>query len=549
MASSSEDVLLIVPSVWHKKSSGSLYLMAERVAWMSGSKEVFTISHNYIDIKIQKISPDTKEKVQLQLVMHNGEANTFHFRNEGGRGAQVRDREKVKELLQKLLPQFRSKINSELEMKHKMLQEDKQLFQLYNDLVVSGVISAEEFWSNRSHLTKEKISDQNQNIGVSPSFLSEIKPTSDGSNSISYNLTSDMIDSIFRTYPQVKKKHFECVPHEMCESEFWTKFFQSHYYHRDRINLGSKDVFTDCAKTDDTEMAKDLMSEVAGGMVDMTSLADNPIGEDFGESATNDLLGKASSTAANSNQTIIKRFNHHSTRILKTAEEKSRQHATEEPSRPENTDSQANKRKMEELTTLEDLQSDAPHSKKSQLSLSKVSRYFHGPVADNPQPTYRSTESMMRAANALVQEVEQWSGDIKNNLTSDVARDILTQLSPGGTLMQGMSLTSMSDLVPGEIRAELKNLYCALNELLRHFWACFPTQTKQLEEKLVKMEQNLQRFTTSKLQPFKEKIHHYSFSFNLTDHMESQLSTAIERYQKWISKRNHKSLSSIALKT
>lgn len=68
---------------------------------------------------VQKISPDTKEKVQLQLVMHNNEANTFHFRSKAGRPAQVADREKVKELLQKLLPQFRSKINSELEMKHK----------------------------------------------------------------------------------------------------------------------------------------------------------------------------------------------------------------------------------------------------------------------------------------------------------------------------------------------------------------------------------------------------------------------------------------------
>lgn len=70
---------------------------------------------------VQKISPDTKEKVQLQLVMHNGEANTFLFRNPANRNAQVADREKVKELLQKLLPQFRSKINSELEMKHKFV--------------------------------------------------------------------------------------------------------------------------------------------------------------------------------------------------------------------------------------------------------------------------------------------------------------------------------------------------------------------------------------------------------------------------------------------
>ena len=30
-----------------------------------------------------------------------------------------------------------------------MLQEDPELFQLYKDLVVSQVISAEEFWANR----------------------------------------------------------------------------------------------------------------------------------------------------------------------------------------------------------------------------------------------------------------------------------------------------------------------------------------------------------------------------------------------------------------
>ena len=33
-----------------------------------------------------------------------------------------------------------------------MLQEDPELFQLYKDLVVSGVVTADEFWSTRTNV-------------------------------------------------------------------------------------------------------------------------------------------------------------------------------------------------------------------------------------------------------------------------------------------------------------------------------------------------------------------------------------------------------------
>ena len=75
-----------------------------------------------------------------------------------------------------------------------------------------------------------------QDVGVSGSFLSDIKPQADGANGIKYNLTVDVINSIFKTYPAVKKKHFENVPAKMSEQDFWNRFFQSHYFHRDRIH-------------------------------------------------------------------------------------------------------------------------------------------------------------------------------------------------------------------------------------------------------------------------------------------------------------------------
>lgn len=68
---------------------------------------------------VQKISPEGKPKVQLQVVLHDNNNTTFHFVNRNGMEAQIQDRDKVKELLQQLLPNFKRKVDKELEEKNR----------------------------------------------------------------------------------------------------------------------------------------------------------------------------------------------------------------------------------------------------------------------------------------------------------------------------------------------------------------------------------------------------------------------------------------------
>ena len=134
-----EEIIMVVENVKNKKIEGALYLMSERIAWMPKQKNVFTLSHLYVDIKsilpikfvyqysktlkyfvlAQKISTEGKSKIQLQVVLHDDTSSTFHFISPAGANQQTKDRDKVKDMLATLLPKFKQKISQELEEKKK----------------------------------------------------------------------------------------------------------------------------------------------------------------------------------------------------------------------------------------------------------------------------------------------------------------------------------------------------------------------------------------------------------------------------------------------
>ena len=139
MSKPREEVELTINEVRHKKRDGTLYIMTERLGWIPNGKDEFFMKVLYADVKNQKVSPDNKPKVQLQLTMLTEEtrAYTFQFMNEA-RGR--RDRDEIKDILSSKLPKFRRKIDDEMKEKNRLLMEDKDLFEVYKSLVASNLL-------------------------------------------------------------------------------------------------------------------------------------------------------------------------------------------------------------------------------------------------------------------------------------------------------------------------------------------------------------------------------------------------------------------------
>lgn len=562
MTTRSEDVLLQMGGVRYKKGDGTLYVMNERIAWMAENRDKVTVSHRFQDIERQKISPEGKQKVQLQLNMYDGNNTTFHFINRNGTKAQIEDRDKVKELLQQLLPNFKRKVDKELEDKNRILTENPHLLQMYKDLVITQVLTSEEFWATHAKQYTQQQNAHKQDIGVSAAFLADIKPQTDGCNGLKYNLTADIIDCIFKTYPAVKRKHNEYVPTKLSESEFWTKFFQSHYFHRDRITTGTKDIFTECGKIDD-QMLKVAVADSAGDvLLDLRAFEDNALPDGFGGAAS-EKSGVNSGNIVHQN--MIKRFNQHSTMVLNTCLNSSESTTTNGKAKASMSNGaassmdndvvdgempQTKRARISEKIRYDDLENggetietNGSTATAPELNLVKVDRYLHGPLPTVPNAIDGVELNDIETTQAhVMKSTETWSARTPQKVLVNpkAAVNALGELSPGGTLMRGFQEQSLSQLVPPNIEKELRHLYLALSELLHHFWHAFPPTTPELEAKVVRMHEALQRFAAAKLAPFEESVMRDAspVGMSITKHLNQLLRIASRKFSTWQERKN-----------
>lgn len=328
--------------------------------------------------------------------------------------------------------------------------------------------------------------------GVSGAFLADIKPQTDGCNGLKYNLTADVIECIFKTYPAVKRKHGEYVPAKLTESEFWTKFFQSHYFHRDRIMAGTKDIFTECGKIDDQALKVAVAQNAGDALLDLRAFEDNSLEDGFGGAAT-DKGGVNSGNIVHQN--MIKRFNQHSTMVLNTClnanklvaaattnndnkndvnankndskitngiNNNHKNHTNDDLKRAATTETNSNGPKSKRTRILEkirydDLEGDddvmgdgkltSGKQSTSQLNLVKVERYLHGPVPLNNQNDSMDDMNNLDAIQFhVIKCTETWNTRTPQKVLVDpkAAVNALGELTPGGALMRGFQEQSLA---------------------------------------------------------------------------------------------------------
>lgn len=61
--------------------------------------------------------------------------------------------------------------------------------------------------------------------------------------------------------------------HQMSEKDFWTDFFRSRHFHRDRYasSKGTKDLFGECAEKDELQQLRESLNRITDPTLDLTN--------------------------------------------------------------------------------------------------------------------------------------------------------------------------------------------------------------------------------------------------------------------------------------
>lgn len=127
----------------------------------------------------------------------------------------------------KLTDWSKARLETDMELQQSLLKSDADLTRTFSEAVLSGAVTAPQFWSTRTHLLRAHAIEREQKRGPY-NVLATIKPkTEDGV--VKMAISQDLIRDVFDQHPLVKSVYDENVP-KLSDQVFWTKFFTSRLF-------------------------------------------------------------------------------------------------------------------------------------------------------------------------------------------------------------------------------------------------------------------------------------------------------------------------------
>jgi len=395
-----------------------------------------------------------------------------------------------------------------------LLAGNEELNALYSKLVLSHVITDSEFWATRKHLLEnEAMKSTNQRKGMPTELVADVRPSMETCNAVHYRLTPTIIHQIFLEYPAVKRAYDAWVPDKLNEKQFWTKYFQSQYFHRDRLNskvesanedsgVSPDDVFANCS-TEDEQLVEDedTLQKKLKSVCNITSNLTLEPSEPFVDEKPHISEGEISKEVPSS-LSLVRRFNRHGALVLGTDKiPNSEAGASDEHL--------TTKQKILEKVSYSDLE-EKPSEGNIVLNIQENRRYFEGHASNVCSLSKAQAEKLW---DSYANEVKSWAEKV-NLVTSHSNDHPSVPLINVHELDSSTHLRIMKDLVrqhnlknmivdprtkkqteqfalSQEQKTKLYEYYARANELLRHFWASYPITSRALASKVSRITESI----------------------------------------------------------